>query len=165
LTGLDYSLHGVGFRSYYFKPDTVQVYDKSFTYDYSLYVHELQLPLQLKFLFKRKDNRLYSSYIQAGYHLRCLISSDLRITQNGTKVKYDSPELKFKTPLLNERLNPFVSISYGFQKNSIGSQKGNFFFEVNFKYGFSSYYFDKTYAPSSLYINSSHFTLLMGFKL
>jgi hypothetical protein len=165
LTGLDYYYHGIGFQSYYFKPDTLKIYDKQFNYNYSLFIHELHLPLQYKYLFKRRDNRLFSSYLQLAYHLRYLLGSDLKITENGNKVKYDSPELKFKNPLFNEKLNAFVSLSYGFQKNSIGSSKGNFFVELNFKYGFSPYSFERDYAASSLYINSSHMTILLGFKL
>jgi hypothetical protein len=165
LTGIDYFFHGLGFNSYYFKPDTIPIYDKSFSYNYSLFIHELHLPLQFKYLFRRKGNKAFSSYVQLGYHLRYLVSSDLRITQNGSRVKYDSPELKFKTPLISNKLNPFVSLSYGWQKNTVGPEKGNFFVELNFKYGFSPYYFEKSYAPSSLYINSSHIALLMGIRL
>jgi hypothetical protein len=165
ISGVDYFFHGLNFRSYYFKPDTLKIYDKYFAYDYSLYIHELHLPFQFKYLFKRKDNRLYNSYLQLGYHLRYLLTSDLKVTLNGEKVKYDSPAMSFKSPLISKRVNPFVSVSYGWQKNSIGSIKGNLFVEVNLKYGFSPYSFDKPYAASSLYINSSHLTFLVGFKL
>lgn len=165
LTGIDYFFHGLGFRSYYFKPDTLAIYDNSFSYTYSLFIQELHLPLQYKYLFKRREKKAFSSYLQLGYHLRYLVTSDVRITQNGGKVKYDSPELKFKTPLISTRLNPFLSLSYGLQRNTTGPEKGNFFVELNFKYGFSSYYFERSYAPSSLYISSSHIALLMGFRL
>ena len=165
LTGVDYFFHGLGFKSYYFAPNTLKLYDKTFAYNYSLYIHELHLPLQLKFLFKRKDNRLFSSYFQLGYHLRYLLTSNLKITEDGKKVKYDSPQLKFKNPLFNEHINPFLSLSYGWQKNNIGSSKGNFFVELNFKYGFSSYYFERDYSASSLFVSSSHIGLSLGYKL
>jgi hypothetical protein len=165
LTGMDYFFHGITFNSYYFAPGTLKLYDKTFAYKYSLYSHELHLPLQLKFLFKRKDNRLFSSYLQLGYHLRYLLTSNLKITESGKKVKYDSPQLTFKNPLFNEHINPFLSLSYGWQKNNIVSSKGNFFVELNFKYGFSPYYFEREYAATSLYISSSHIGLILGVKL
>lgn len=165
LTGVDYFFHGLSFNSYFFYPDTLQLYDKSFSYNYSLFIHELHLPLQLKFLSRRRANKLFSSYIQVAYHLRYLLTSDLRITQNGAKVKYDSPELSFKNPLINKHLNSFLGLSYGLQKNSTGPSKGNFFVELNFKYGFSPYSFERDYAASSLFISSSHLSLIMGLKL
>ena len=60
LFGVDYFLHGLNFRSYYFAPDTLKLYDKSFGYNYSLFIQELNLPLQLKYLFKREDNSLFA---------------------------------------------------------------------------------------------------------
>lgn len=165
LTGIDYLQHGLNFQSYYFKPDTLKLYDKSFAYKYSLTIHELNLPLQLKYLFKRRDNRLFSAYFQLGYHFRYLVTSDLKITLNGKKVKYDSPELQFKNPLFINRLNSFLSLSYGLQKNSIGSSKGHFFVELNLRYGFSPYSFSKDYAPSSMYISNGSLLVILGVKL
>jgi hypothetical protein len=162
--GIDYFFHGVNFRSYYFKPDSVQLYDKSFGYNYSLLIHELNLPLQLKYLFKRADNSLFSPYVVMAYHLRYLLPAHLRVTQNGSEVTTDAPELKFKTPFLNEKINSFVSAGVGWQKNSISTSGGSFFVELNFRYGFSPYYFKTDYSPSSLYINSMHLSLELGFK-
>jgi hypothetical protein len=164
LIGVDYFFHGLNFRSYYFRPDTLQVYDKSFGYNYSLFIHELNLPLQFKYLFKREDNSLFSPYVSFAYHLRYLLPGNLKITENGNKIKDDSPDVKFKNPLIIDKLNAFVSIGLGWQKNSLTSSKGSFFVELNYRYGFSAYYFETDYAPSSLYINSTHLSILLGLK-
>lgn len=164
LFGIEYFFHGLNFKSYYFDPDTFKIYDKSFGYNYSLLIHELNLPLQFKYLLKREDNSLFSPYVIAGYHLRYLFPGVLKVSENGNAVRSDNPELKFKTPLITNQLNAFVSIGAGWQKNSLNSSKGSFFIELNFRYGFSAYYFTTDYSASSLYIKGSHLNLQLGFK-
>lgn len=164
LIGVEYFFHGLNFRSYYFEPNTLQIYDKSFAYDYSLFIHEIDMPFQLKYLFKREDNSLFSPYIIVGYHLRYLLQGALKVTQNGNRIIDDNPELKFKNALLYNKINTFVSLGLGWQKNSLSSSKGSFFVELNCRYGFSPYYFETSYAPSSLYINGTHVTLQLGLK-
>lgn len=164
LIGVDYFFHGLNFKSYYFKPDSLKLYDKSFGYDYSLLIHELNLPLQFKYLLKRADNNLFSPYITIGYHLRFLLPPSLKISQNGNLIKTDNPDLKFKTPLFYDKLNSFISASLGWQKNSLSNSKGSFFVELNFRYGFSPYFFESNYAASSLYISSTHLSLQLGLK-
>ncbi len=163
--GIDYFFHGLNFKSYYFKPDSIKLYDKSFGYNYALNLHELNLPLQYKFLFKRADNSLYSPYITLGYHLRYLLFSNLKITQNGNLIKKDNPDVTFNNPIMTNKLNAFVSTAFGWQKNNLASSKGSFFVELNFRYGFSPYLFEADYAASSLNINGLHLSLQLGLKL
>lgn len=164
LFGIEYFFHGLNFKSYYFDPDTFKIYDKSFAYNYSLFVHEINLPLQVKYLFKREDNSLFSPYVIAGYHLRYLFPGVLKISRDGNEVRTDSPELKFKTPLLVNQMNAFVSLGIGWQKNSLSASKGSFFVELNYRYGFSPFYFETDYSASSLYISGSHLNLQLGLK-
>lgn len=164
LAGVDYLMHGLSFNSYFFKQDSVALYNKTFSYNYSVYIHELDIPIEYKFVFRRRESRMLSPYVKAGYYLRWLLTSDVKVTHNGAKVKYDSPEMKFRTPLFNQHLNTFAGVSFGFQQNSVASEKGHLSLELNFRYGFSQYYFERPYAPSSLYINGSHIFLLLGYK-
>ncbi|WP_317898703.1 hypothetical protein [Aurantibacillus circumpalustris] len=164
LIGVEYFFHGLNFRSYYFDQDTLQLYDKSFSYNYSLFIHELNLPIQFKYLFKRADNSLFSPYIIAGYHLRYLLPGALKVKQNGQLIKEDSPELKFKNALFVNKMNAYVSLGIGWQKNSLRSNKGSFFVELNGRYGFSPYYFETNYSASSLFINGAHLALQLGLK-
>lgn len=164
LFGFEYFFHGLNFHSYYFAPDTIKLYDKSFAYNYSLFLHEIDVPLQVKYLFKREDNSLFSPYVAVGYHLRYLLPGNLKITQNGHKIKDDSPDVKFKNALLYNKVSSFVSLGLGWQKNSLSSSKGSFFIELSCRYGFSPYYFESDYAPSSLYINGVHINLQLGLK-
>ncbi len=164
LFGVDYLFHGLNFRSYYFKPDSIKIYDKSFPYNYSLFIQEINVPLEIKYLFKREDNSLFSPYVGLSYSLRYLIQGDLKVTDNGNKVKNDSPVMKFKTPLFYEKINSSVCLTFGWQKNSLSSSKGTYFVELNYKYGFSPYYFETPYSAASLFINSSHLNLMLGLK-
>ncbi len=43
LVGADYFFHGLNFKSYYFSPDSIKIYDKNFSYTYTLYINELNM--------------------------------------------------------------------------------------------------------------------------
>jgi len=164
LWGVDYMFHGLTFQSYYFATDSLKLYDKKFTYKYALYVQEINVPFQVKYALRRENNSLFSPFFMIGYHLRCMLPGNLKVTQNGKEIIKDNPQIKFKNFIGTEQLNAFLSASFGFQKNSTGSKKGGFFVELNYRYGFSPFYFSTNYAANSLFINSSHVMLLMGIK-
>lgn len=164
LVGLEYFFHGVNFKSYYFKPDSLKLYDKTFPYNYSLIINELGLPLQFKHSFTRETNSVFSPYIMLGYHLRYLLPGNVLITQNGNRVKEDVVDLRFRNGFITNKMNSFLSATIGWQKNSISKSKGSFFAELNFRYSLSQYYFEESYAASSLYISSMHLALQLGVK-
>jgi hypothetical protein len=162
--GCEYFYHGLSFRSYYFRPDSIKLYDGSFRFQYRVAVHEFGVPLQLKVLLKRADNSLYSPYVTAGYHLRYLLSSDIVVDEGGSVVKRDHPAMRFRTPFIDARLNSYVSAGVGFQRNSVRGAGGAFFAEAGVRYGFSSWTFDADYAPSSLWMGNTHLLLLLGLR-
>lgn len=162
--GVDYLFHGLSFNSYYFKPDSLQLYDKSFGYNYSLFIHEINVPLQFKYSFNRENNNLFSGYFMIGYHLRCLLPGNLKVTQNGQTIATDTYDMRFRTPFIFKPVNSFVSFSLGTQRNQTAAGHHTFFVELSYRYGFSQYYFTKSYAASSLYIQGSHLALLVGMK-
>jgi hypothetical protein len=165
LFGADYFFHGLNYKSYYFKPDSLQLYNKTFSYNYSLFIHEVNLPLQVKYSFTRENNSMFSPYVMVGYHLRYLLPGILNVSQNGTRVESGKADLIFKNPFLDKHMNSFVSVTAGWQKNSFNSSRSSFFIELNFRYGFSPCYFEKTYAPASLYTSGMHLALLIGLKI
>lgn len=165
LVGVNYLFHGLNFRSYYFKPDSMKVYDKSFAYNYSLFIHEIDIPVQFKYLLRRENNSLFSPYVAIGYHLRYLLPGVLKVKQNDKLIRNDSPDLRFKNPLLYNKINAFVSAGIGWQRNSVSaSDKGAFYVELNYRYGFSQYSFQTDYSANSLYINGSHLSFQLGLK-
>ena len=164
LYGIDYLFHGINFQSYYFLSDSLKLYDKNFAYKYSLFMHEIDIPLQVKYSFNRENNRLFSGYTVIGYHLRYLLPSNLKVTQNGNLIKTDGLDLKFKTPFLDEKINSFLCLGLGWQKNNTASSRSGFFMELNYRYGFSQYYFESSYSATSLFMNGSHLSLQLGIK-
>jgi hypothetical protein len=164
LIGVDYFIHGLNFKSYYFKPDSLKLYDKTFAYDYSLIINELGLPFQFKYSFNHENNSVFSPYFMIGYHLKYLLPANLKISQNGNQEKEDIVDLKFRNPFISNKLNSYVSATIGWQKNSVTRLKGSFYTEFNFRYGFSQYYFEENYSANSLYINSTHLYLHLGVK-
>lgn len=164
LFGAEYFFHGINFKSYYFDQDTLQLYDKSFAYDYSLFMQEIQVPLQMKFSFNRENNTLFSPYVALGYHLRILLPASVTVKQDGNQVLKTNEDVLFKNKVMSDRLNSFVSVTAGWQKNTINNSRSGIFVELSYRQGFSSYYFHSVYAANSLWINSSHLSLQVGLK-
>jgi hypothetical protein len=160
--GIEYFLHGVSYNSYYFTQDTLQLYTGNFEFRYRLFVHELQVPLQMKFCFNSTSNSLASPYVSIGYHLRYLMASQLRIDGESSGIKSGFPEMKFKNPLLWNRLNSSPSIAFGVQSNPARNGGISVFAELMYRHGFSSYYFNEPYAARSVFINSGHLLLNLG---
>ncbi|HOZ86142.1 MAG TPA: hypothetical protein PL029_00225 [Bacteroidia bacterium] len=164
LFGFDYFIHGFTFLSYYFTQDTLQLYDKKFNYKYSVLLQEINLPFNVKYSFNRENNSQFTQYFMIGYHLRYLLPADLKVTQNGNTVITDNPQMKFKNHLISEQINAYLSASFGWQKNNTSSAKAGFFIELNYRYGFSPYYFETKYSARALFVNSSHLSLQLGVK-
>jgi hypothetical protein len=164
LWGFDYFFHGVNFKSYYFKPDSLHLYDRNFAYNYSLFIQELNLPLQMKYSFTKENNSLYSPYVMIGYHLRFLLPANITVSRDGNNVKQASEDLQFRNSFIDKRINSFVSATAGWQKNTINKSRSGFFIEASVRYGFSQYFFQSDYSASSLYINALHTCLILGVK-
>ena len=57
LLGVEYMFHGVNFNSYYFHEDSLQLYTPDrLKYKYSITVHELNFPIQIKHSFQNETN-------------------------------------------------------------------------------------------------------------
>lgn len=160
--GLEYLLHGVSYRSYYFNQDTLQIYDGALGYQYRLNIGELNLPLQAKLAFKSTTNSLYTPYITAGYNLRYIVDTKAKVDQDGVRVKDEFVHLKFQTPFLYEKLNSSVCVGIGIQNHRTRSNSATVFIELSYRYGFSAYYFKTNYSASAVFINSQHLSLNIG---
>jgi hypothetical protein len=165
LLGAEYMFHGVNFNSYYFYGDSLQLYTpERLKYKYSLTIHELDFPIQLKHSFQKETNAIYTSYIFAGYCYRWLIESHLKVTDNGNELVDHYEPLKFKSPAFNPVNSSFLTVGGGFQKNTI-LRHNAVYGELQFRYGLSPFYFSESFSPSSMYINSYFVLLTVGFKI
>jgi hypothetical protein len=160
--GVEYFLHGASYNSYYFTQDTLQLYTGELNYRYRLFIHELHVPLQMKFCFNSTSNSLFSPYVSAGLHLRYLLTTQLQVDGESSNIRNDFAELKFKNHLLMPRLNSSPGMAFGIQSNPARNKGASFFIEVIYRHGFSSYYFNKPYAANSVFINSGHLLLNLG---
>ena len=165
LFGVEYMLHGVNFNSYYFKPDSIQLYNEDrMTYQYSLYMHDIDVPLQLKLCFNHENNARATPYVMIGYHFRTLLDANLKVKQDGEVVHKSYEVVTFKNQLFSKRNNPFVSLTLGIQKNNLKTLRNCIFAEITYRYGFSPYLLKDSFTPSSLYISGNHLNLGLGFK-
>lgn len=162
--GVEYMVHGLNFNSYYFKPDSIQLYTGNMNYQYSLYVHEIDFPIQIKLCFNHENNARITPYCMIGYHFRTLLDANLKVKQDGETVHKTYEVLTFKNKLISKRNNPFLSLTFGIQKNNLKTFKSCVFAEVTYRYGFSPYLLKDSFTPSSLYITGNHLTIGFGFK-
>ena len=160
--GVEYFLHGLNYRSYYFNQDTLQLYDQSFDYNYSVYINEINLPLQIKYAFNSTTNSLFTPYLSIGYHFRYMTSTSLKVGQEGGLIKSDHVDMKFKNSIFTEKTSAFAGLNIGLQNNRTRTSSITFFAELSYRYGFSSFYFKENYSANSLYINSAHLSLNIG---
>lgn len=163
LIGLNYMWHGLTYNSYYFKPDSIQLYYGNKNYNYSLRIHEINLPIQYKMSLKRENNKISSPYLLFGYFFRYLVSAKADITQNGQAIMNDKVALKFKNAIITKRNNAFLNIGIGYQKNAKSGPTA-VFAEANFLYDFSPYSFEKPYAPVNSFIYGKHLLIGIGYK-
>jgi len=165
LVGAEYLFHGVNFNSYYFYQDSLKLYTPDrLKYQYSLTMHELDFPIQLKHSFQKETNALISSYIFAGYCFRWLVDSRLKVSENGNEIVNQYEVLKFKNPAFNPVNSSFLNVGAGFQKNTLLSHNA-VFAEIQFRYGLSPFYFNESFSPTSLYTSSHFIFVTVGFKI
>lgn len=164
LWGAEYFIHGLDFNSYYFNPDSIRIYDKSFRDHYALRIQEANAFVQAKYLFRRGDNKLSSPYFSVAYHLRTPVEAHAVIKRKGNVIKRDYPEMKYRTAVLYEKLNSMMSFSLGWQKNHLSHYRVNPFIECQYRFGFSSYLLYRRYTPSSLYFSDQHLLIIAGIR-
>lgn len=163
--GAEYMFHGLSFNSYYFYADSLKLYEpERLKYKYNLTIHELDFPIQIKHSFQKETNAIFSSYIFAGYCYRWIIDSHLKVDEDGNELVDQVEPLKFKSPAFNPANSSFLCVGGGFQKNT-PLRHNAVFVELQFRYGLSPFYFNESFAPSSMYINSHCLLLTVGFKI
>lgn len=164
LFGAEYVLHGVNYRSYYFKPDSVKLYDRKYSYNYALTINEIHIPIEIKYLLRREDNSLFSPYLLFGYHLRYLGPASVTVRKDDQIYQTYHPDMRFRTHLFSDKINASLCASLGWQVNHLGEGKNTLFVEANFQYGFSDYYFKSEYSANAMYLNCIQVTFNIGAK-
>jgi hypothetical protein len=164
MIGVEYMMHGLSYNSYYFYEDSMKFYNGKMTAKYDLRLHELDFPIQLKYSFAKESNAIFSSYIFAGYCYRWLIANNLKVTNDGETMVDRSEVLKFKSPAFNPVNSSFLNAGMGIQKNTT-LRHNAVFAELQFRYALSPFYFNESFAPTSMYMNGHFILLTVGFKI
>lgn len=164
MVGVEYMMHGLSFKSYYFPEDSIKFYNGKMTAKYDLVIHELDFPIQLKYSFQKENNAIFSSYIFGGYCYRWLVASNMKVANNGEAIIDKEESLKFKVPTFNPFGSSFLNAGIGVQKNTT-LRHNAVFAEIQFRYALSPFYFNESYSATSMYINGHFIYLTVGFKI
>lgn len=164
MVGAEYMMHGLSYNSYYFYEDSMKFYNGNMSARYDLRLHELDFPIQLKYSFAKETNAIFSNYVFAGYCYRWLVANNLKVTKDGETMVDRQELLKFKSPAFNTMNSSFLNVGIGIQKNT--TLKHNAVFaELQFRYALSPFYFNESFAPTSMYMNGHFILLTVGFKI
>ena len=164
MIGAEYMMHGLSFNSYYFYEDSIKFYNGKMSARYDLRLHELDFPIQLKYSFAKETNAIFSSYVFAGYCYRWLIANNLKVVKDGETMVDRQELLKFKSPAFNTMNSSCLNAGVGIQKNTALTHNA-VFAELQFRYALSPFYFNESFAPTSMYMNGHFILLTVGIKI
>ena len=133
VSGIGYFGQGLGFSSYYFKPDVLNLYTKEFNYNYEMRLHELNIPFQLKANFNRNTQSKKTFFLQSGLVLRNVFAGTLEVTEQktGKLIYYGDPEHQFLSTILGKNWGSNFDISFGY-RGQFGDGKTGMFFRTIF---------------------------------
>ncbi len=165
LVGVEYFMHGINFTSFYFYQDSTRYYTENRkTNNYSVMFHEIDIPILFKHSFHNESNKLHSLFIYGGYIHRFLLLSQISILDNtGKKLVDNTITPTFSNPAFINFMSSFLSIGFGFQKNTQKESKA-FFIDVGFRYALSGINLTEQYMPIDLNINNHFINLMIGYK-
>lgn len=165
MPGLEYTLHGLTFNSYYLAPGHQYLYDKHFDYNYRLMLQEARLNLLFKQTIGMETRNVVTGYTSCGYVLRYLLSSKMNVSSNlnGDVLFNGTPNIEFEHPIFKKNISSAVKFAAGGQRNFFKTHRA-FFFECAFVLSLSRFYIHESFTPSSLYINGSFVQIGLGFK-
>jgi hypothetical protein len=163
LIGGEYMNHNFNFYSYYFAPGYSFLYDGNEIYNHAIEMDELHIPIQYKINFNPEARKVKTFYATIGWIYRYMFYDNSLITNsnNGKFVWEGQGDITTLFQLFGPTGSSAMEISLGYQHNRLSN--GNaWFFEIEYKYGFSPY----LYAGNNNGSNSVQFTLnSLSFKL
>lgn len=168
VSGLGYFGHGLGFSSYYFKPDELKLYNGEFNYTYSMRLHELQIPMKLKIDFSKNKQSRKAIFVQTGLVVRNVFSGSLEVTEakTGKLVYYGDPSHRFYSTLVGGKWGSNVELSIGYSKK-VGTGKNAMFFSMNYLRQLNQSYIEPKssgFFAADLKHTSSGIQFILGFE-
>jgi hypothetical protein len=163
--GLEYQYYSFAFNSYYMPPGYQHLYNQKFDYNYNLNIQEGRLNLLLRLTSGTELSKPYTAYIEGGYVLRYLISTQMKVTSNlDNAILFNgTTHPEFEGTTLKNSFSSGLKINAGIQHNFLRSHKA-WFIHVSYMQGLARFLVQESFTPASLYIKSSFIQLGLGFK-
>lgn len=161
--GAEYLHQSFSFQSYYFRQDSMRVYNGIMNYRYYVSINEFCVPFLYKHNFSRENNDVQGVFYSVGYVYRILMPGKLSVHKEGMQQDAEDIRPRFKIPVWSIYGNSYVQASVGFQKNNpMGKMK--MYAEVFGRYGFSPILIYTSFTASNLYFGNYFVGLSVGIK-
>lgn len=161
--GVEFLYRSFSFNSYYFKDDSIRLYNGNMNYTYYAKINELNFPLLYKHNFSRENNDVHGVYFSVGYVYRVCLPSYIYVNFNGENQDIVKFRPQFKIGVISPNANSYVHVSLGYQKNH-PSGKTKLFAEIVARYGFSPIIIKDDYTPNNLYFGNYFLGFSVGLK-
>jgi hypothetical protein len=163
--GLEYMFNSLAFNSYYFEPGYQSLYNNKFDYNYNLKMQEARLNLMLRFVGGSEIKNEFSSYLEAGYVLRCLFNTQMQVTSdlNGETLFKGTTQADYIGKTLNDNFSSGFKINAGVQHNYLRSHRA-WFVQLTYMQGLARVLIHEDFMPSSVAIKSSFIQIGLGYK-
>jgi hypothetical protein len=164
--GLEYLYHSLAFNSYYFAPGETTIYDKSFAYSHTARLHELHVPILLKYNFTKENDKPVNAYVLAGWSYRFIFASYGYIdnTSSGIHAWEGKLHVTEEYHLLDKRGGSMMVAGFGFERN-IQNKHRSIYGELQYKYGLSRFRYTGSGTAAPFFIKDSFVCVNLGYKI
>ncbi|HTA61949.1 MAG TPA: hypothetical protein VK835_05815 [Bacteroidia bacterium] len=163
--GLEYQYHSIAFNSYYMTPGYQNLYNQKFDYNYNLKMQEGRLNILLRLTTGTELTKPLTGYIEGGYVLRYLISTQMKVTSNlNNDVLFNgTTHPEFEGTTIKNSFSSGLKVNVGLQHNFLRSHRA-WFIQISYMQGLARFLVHENFTPTSLYIKSSFLQIGLGFK-
>lgn len=163
--GLEYQHSAMSFNSYYFTQGSFPLYNGHYDNTYNLTLQEGRLDLLLRLTGGNEQRKQITFYGEAGYVLRYLINTHLKVTSNGNgNTQFNGtihPE--FNNTVFSNTLSSGIKVNLGIQHNFLRSHHA-WYIQVGLMYGIAPFLIRESFTPTSLTLKSTYAQIGLGYK-
>ncbi|MHB8259301.1 MAG: hypothetical protein ACYDCN_03260 [Bacteroidia bacterium] len=163
--GLEYQHSAMSFDSYYFTPGYLALYNGHYDNNYSLTLQEGRLDLLLRLTGGNEQRKQITFYGEAGYVLRYLINTHLKVTSNanGQTMFNGTTHPEFDNSVFSNAISSGIKVNLGIQHNFLRSHHA-WYIQVGLMYGLAPFLIYESFTPSSLNIKTTYSQIGLGYK-
>jgi len=137
--GIQILSEGLSFNSYFFAPEYSFLYNGNETYNHSISMNEIQVPLLYKFLLSKPDGKLRSIYASFGGKFRYISYTTSTVTDNNTGflIWEQQKDVISLNKLFSSYGSPIFEVSLGYQRGVKKKRKRGWYMNLEYNYGLS----------------------------